>query len=213
MKLIPLTALSAVTVSLLTGCSAPQAYAPIPSPSATTPPATSASVLPASESKGGPNQIVIDLTNQTMIIPNTEFGTTYVPILAGGDVLAGSSVITAEPAGAATYAHCADRTAAWATEPNAQVASAWARPLQLVTFDPACMDVASIHGHAIVVPCVVTEYKGEYGSVDQWLTEGREIRVVGESPYPDPNKGPITNTKIEWPDERPVHLRGVDYKG
>lgn len=219
MKLLPLAALSAITLGLLTGCagtqeSTPQSPAPSsPAPSPTAVPFSPRPVLPALDLDGSHEPIVIDLTNQAMVIPGTAFWTTNVPILAGGDVLAGSSIITAKPSGAISYTHCEDWTAAWATEPSAPDAGAWARPLQLVTFDPACTDVASIHGHAIVVPRVVTEYKGEYGTVDQWLTEGREILIVGESPHPDPNKGPMTDTKIEWPDDRPVHLRSFDYKG
>lgn len=203
MKTLSLTALAAVTVALLTGCAGSQVATDVPARPAP-------AIQPVSE---GSSPIVIDLANQTMTIPGTQYGSTNIPILAAGDVLAGSSIIMAEPADALAYVHCDDRTAAWATEPNTEAAGAWARPLQLVTFDPGCSDVASIHGHAIVVPSVVSEYQGEYGAVDQWLTEGREILVVGESPYPDPNKGPITGGKLEWPDDRPVFLGSADYKG
>lgn len=210
MKLQALTALSVISLSLLAGCAAPQAVAPSPPPDAAAPVASSPA-LPASVPGGGPQPIVIDLAKQAMIIPGTQFGTTNIPILAGGDVLAGSSVITAEPDGVIPFVHCEDRTAAWATEPNTQGAGSWARPLQLVTFDPACPDVASISGHAIVVPRAVTA--DEPGTIDQWLSEGREVVVVGESPYPDPNKEPMTHGKIEWPDDRAVHLRSFDYEG
>ncbi|MCO4263711.1 hypothetical protein NG697_12395 [Pseudarthrobacter sp. MDT3-26] len=202
MKTQSLAVLAAVTVALLTGCAGSQVATDVPAPPAP-------AIEPVSE---GSNPIVIDLANQTMTIPGTQYGSTSIPILAAGDVLAGSSILMAEPADALAYVHCDDRTTAWATEPSAEAAGAWARPLQLVTFDPACLDVASIHGHAIVVPRVVSEHQGEEGGVDQWLTEGREILVIGESPYPDPNKAPITGGKIEWPDDRMVHLRGLNYE-
>lgn len=198
MKPQPLIALSAFALCLLAGCAAPQA-ASLPTPSA-----------PPTTSQDAPKSITIDLAGQTMTIPDTQFGTTTIPILALGDVLGGTSVITAEPSGMIPFVHCQDRTVAWGAEPNTQGAGAWARPLQILTFDPACTDIASISGHPIVVPRVVSENEGAYGVVDQWLSEGREVIVVGKSPHPDPNIAPAPN--VEWPDKRPVFLRSSDPK-
>lgn len=187
MKLHALAAL--VAIPLLAGC-------------AGTPAASSTQAAPTAETvavvEPGPAPIILDLWRQVMTIPGTEYGTMEVPVLAAGDVLAGSSTITAPPADAAPYSHCEDLTAGWATEPNAAGVGAWARPLQFVSFDRDCKEVSTISGHAVIVPSSV----GSDG-IGRWLTEGRQITVVGQSPYPDPNLGSLAEVDLQWPDDRP----------
>ncbi|MET3143480.1 UNVERIFIED_ORG: hypothetical protein ABIB13_003216 [Arthrobacter sp. UYEF2] len=148
--------------------------------------------------------IVLDLGRQLMVIPGTEHGTIEVPVLASGDVLAGPSVLIGEPADARPYIHCEDRTAGWAAEPDATSAGAWARAVQFVTFDKGCDQVSTISGHPVFVPHTVGIYDGVAGGVERWLGEGRQISVIGESPYPDPNRESLAGVDVAWPSDREV---------
>ncbi|KRF03243.1 hypothetical protein ASH00_15775 [Arthrobacter sp. Soil782] len=199
MKLVPLSALSLIAISLLSGCGAGTQAS---TPPTTQPAASSSPTSTPSQDATPPNPraIVIDLSKQVMVIPDTEFGQVDVPIRTGADAsLTGSAVFTAAPSGVRPYVHCEDRTVAWSNTGS--------QPLQFLTFDPECADPVSFQGRSIiVVPRTVTEHEAEYGTVDGWLSEGREISFVGEAPTGQPNAA------VEWPDGRLTFLGSFGYE-
>jgi hypothetical protein len=149
-------------------------------------------------------QMVLDLTKQTLTVPNTAYGSLSIPVLAPGGINTGTR--PAEDALDGDYSHCGDQVAGSAWEPDFAGRGGYddVHLVQFITFDPGCWAIPIISGHTVVVPQQVSIEAGPTVAIKELLPSSMAFVVEGISPMPEASLislglAALGKIKVNWP--------------